>query len=500
MKTIKSRFTEYTGYFFILLFCYASISKIMDFENFQIQIAQSPLLSAYAVPVSYGIVVPELITCFLLVFQKTRYAGLYASYILMVLFTVYIYLILHYSEFIPCSCGGILEKMDWDTHLVFNIICILLASMPLLMAYHRTLSRIKSAACLLLTALICAAGMFALYRQSEDTVTKDNGFQRRFLHHPLLKEGTRNLGLNSYYMAGFCRDTMYLGNYTAPFTITKITGLSNPVQQNVRPDRTDITFRSPVLEVADSMTYLYDGTVPVVFAGKTGTPYLREQNIGKTYFRKIKSMDPDHFVIAAYHRRKQIQALGIISRGSKDSVKLNPGLLEKQKDGFFEPDGQLNYDAFTGKVAYVYHYKNRFAVTDKDLRSKTVFRTIDTAATPHLGLSVLRNGSRKLNNPIVVNKRSYAYKGVLFIESDRKGKLEKDRGKKAIILDLYSLQEQRYLGSLSIPNRLEKRRIQFSVYNDRLYIIIENELIRYRFAQNILQHFISGEAENLNKE
>jgi hypothetical protein len=30
--------------------------------------------------------------------------------------------------------------------------------------------------------------------------------------------------------------------------------------------------------------------------------------------------------------------------------------------------------------------------------------------------------------------------------------------------------------------------------------MIENELIRYRFAQNITQHFISGEAENLYKE
>jgi len=36
------------AYLFILLFVYASASKLLDFETFRIQLAQSPLLSAYA--------------------------------------------------------------------------------------------------------------------------------------------------------------------------------------------------------------------------------------------------------------------------------------------------------------------------------------------------------------------------------------------------------------------------------------------------------------------
>ncbi len=501
MKTIRTRFVEFTSYFFILLFCYASISKIMDFENFQIQIAQSPLLSAYAVFITYGILILELLVCFLLISERTRYIGLYGSYILMVLFSIYIYLILNYSEFIPCSCGGILEKMDWNTHLIFNLVCILAAVIAIIFyADHYIVSRTKISLILALIACLCSAGMFLLYKRSENIVQRDNGFQRRFLQHPILKDGTYDLKLNSYYIAGFYSDTLYLGNYTAPFSITKITNLSSLKQKNLQLDHTDIQFRSPILEVADSITYLYDGSVPVVFAGDSGKDHLKKQNVGKTYFRKIKSIDPNHFVIGLFNRMKQIQSLGVITKGRKDSLKLRPDLLEKRNEGFFEPDGQLHYDAFTGKVVYVYHYKNKFVVTDGKLTSKNVFRTIDTVRTPILGLSVLHDGSRKLNNPLVVNKRSFAYKGVLFIESHRKGKLEKDRGTKTVIIDLYSIQEQKYLGSISAPNRHEKQRIQFAVHKDQLYVIIENELIRYRFAQNITKHFISGEAENLNKE
>jgi len=76
MKTFASRFVEYTSYFFILLFCYASISKIMDFDHFQVQIAQSPLLSVYAVWVTYGILIFELIVCFLLLFDRSRFTGI----------------------------------------------------------------------------------------------------------------------------------------------------------------------------------------------------------------------------------------------------------------------------------------------------------------------------------------------------------------------------------------------------------------------------------------
>jgi len=420
---------------------------------------------------------------------------------LMVLFTVYIYLILNFSDFIPCSCGGILEKMDWHTHLIFNLICVIAAVTAIFMnAGSRKITKIKIFIILLLIAILCTVTMVFLHRRSENILQKDNGFQRRFLQHALWKEADFDLKLNSYYIAGLKGDTLFLGNYTAPFLLTKVTGSSGLLQQPVHLERTDLKFRSPVLEVSDSATYFYDGTVPVIFSAKKGAKILKEQNTGKTYFRKIRNIDPDHFVIAAFHRRRQLQVLGIIARGSKDSVKWNPALLKTTGEGFFEPDGQVNYDASTGKVVYTYYYKNEFIVTDKYLRYAKLYHTIDTVRTPRLGLSVQRDGSRKLNNPLVVNKRSYAYKGVLFMESDRRGMLEKHRGKEAVIIDLYSILEQKYLGSISIPNQSEKQQIQFAVYHDSLYIIIDRKLTKYRLTRMITQHFISGEAENLNKE
>jgi hypothetical protein len=47
---------------------------------------------------------------------------------------MYIYLILEYSEFVPCSCGGILENMGWKSHLIFNGICVIIAGFAIVLA------------------------------------------------------------------------------------------------------------------------------------------------------------------------------------------------------------------------------------------------------------------------------------------------------------------------------------------------------------------------------
>ena len=125
MRKILSISKQVLIYFFIILFVYAAVSKLADFENFQVQVAQSPLLSAFATFIAYATVISELIIATMLCFQKTKRLGLYLFLGMMSAFTVYIYLILNYSPFVPCSCGGVLEDLGWWEHLWFNgVVCL----------------------------------------------------------------------------------------------------------------------------------------------------------------------------------------------------------------------------------------------------------------------------------------------------------------------------------------------------------------------------------------
>lgn len=109
---------------FIILFVYAGLSKLLDYQKFYIQIGKSPLLTHFAGWIAWVIPVIEILVSIMLSQPRWRLGGLYASFSLMVMFTAYIITILKFSAYVPCSCGGILQKMSWDDHLRFNMVFI----------------------------------------------------------------------------------------------------------------------------------------------------------------------------------------------------------------------------------------------------------------------------------------------------------------------------------------------------------------------------------------
>lgn len=113
--------TETICFLFILLFVYAGLTKLLDFEKFVIQIGQSPMLTAYSKWVAWIIPLLEIVISLLLAFKRFRLIALYASFSLMVAFTAYIIVIMNFSPYVPCSCGGVLQDMGWKEHLGFNV-------------------------------------------------------------------------------------------------------------------------------------------------------------------------------------------------------------------------------------------------------------------------------------------------------------------------------------------------------------------------------------------
>jgi hypothetical protein len=110
-----------------ILFVYAALSKLLAYEVFKFQLGRSPFLTGMSDIVAWALPTTELCVSFLLGWKRTRLAGLYCSLFLMLLFTGYIYAMLHFSYYIPCSCGGVLAIMSWKEHLLFNIAFTLLS-------------------------------------------------------------------------------------------------------------------------------------------------------------------------------------------------------------------------------------------------------------------------------------------------------------------------------------------------------------------------------------
>jgi uncharacterized membrane protein YphA (DoxX/SURF4 family) len=127
MTMKKNVIIEIISFLFVLLFLYAAINKILDYQKFTVQVGQSPLLTGFGGTIPWLVITVEVLISLLLVMPRSRLFGFFAAFSLMTMFTAYIFIILNFSSSIPCSCGGILEKLGWTEHLIFNSVFILLA-------------------------------------------------------------------------------------------------------------------------------------------------------------------------------------------------------------------------------------------------------------------------------------------------------------------------------------------------------------------------------------
>jgi hypothetical protein len=118
----------------LLLFSYTAISKLLDHHRFVFQMKQAPLplmktiapLLGWLLPVMEGLLVLALF------FPRFRLKGLYAAVVLLLVFEIYITGMLLSGLDLPCTCGGILSKLSWKQHLIFNALFIITGIIPII--------------------------------------------------------------------------------------------------------------------------------------------------------------------------------------------------------------------------------------------------------------------------------------------------------------------------------------------------------------------------------
>ncbi|WP_394353492.1 MauE/DoxX family redox-associated membrane protein [Pedobacter foliorum] len=135
----RIKLVDFISALFVLLFIYAAMSKFHDFEKFRIELGKSPILNVISNYVAIFIPSSEIGISILLFSKRYQFLGLYASFSLMVIFSGYIVIILKFSTYIPCSCGGILQNMTWNQHLIFNIVFIVLSIISILIYPNKNL-------------------------------------------------------------------------------------------------------------------------------------------------------------------------------------------------------------------------------------------------------------------------------------------------------------------------------------------------------------------------
>lgn len=108
--------------FLVMLWAYSSISKLMYMQAFRHAMLIQVFPKWIGKILTYVLPVVELAMVLLLIFNRTRLFGMYASLFLMGLFTLYVGgAVFKFYDRSPCACGGLFGRLGWRRHFKVNI-------------------------------------------------------------------------------------------------------------------------------------------------------------------------------------------------------------------------------------------------------------------------------------------------------------------------------------------------------------------------------------------
>lgn len=138
----KTALTEICIALLILLFAYTAASKFIDYNTFVLQMQRAPLPAMKMVAPILGWLMPtiEMVIVIGLLITRFQLKALYASVILLALFEIYITGMLLSGQHLPCTCGGVVSRMTWKQHVVFNALFIFIGLMAIIQTKKISLS------------------------------------------------------------------------------------------------------------------------------------------------------------------------------------------------------------------------------------------------------------------------------------------------------------------------------------------------------------------------
>jgi hypothetical protein len=117
----------------IFIYLYSFIDKLKNFQEFASNLNKSPYLNIInSLFLAVIVLFFEIFIPILLLFDKSKELGYLLSFLMIFSFTGYIVIMMVYSPYLPCSCGGFIESLSWEGHLFLNLFILFISAIAYL--------------------------------------------------------------------------------------------------------------------------------------------------------------------------------------------------------------------------------------------------------------------------------------------------------------------------------------------------------------------------------
>jgi hypothetical protein len=336
-----------------------------------------------------------------------------------------------------------------------------------------------------LCVVACFALVLILYAFADKPNSQKNGFTRRLLPQPAVLKSSLELKYPAYYIAGYADRHIYLGNYSASQHLLVVNQHLKDTQQltlKVSPEER-YAWKQTRLMVDSPAVYMAEGSTPTLYRGKLDDLHMSRFLPQSCFFAMLKNISPASFISRSIHIDSVGNRRNVLAKVKTDSpyVRLEKGILKKQVDGIFCTDGTLDYDKQTGKLVYLYHYRNEFITLDTSLHVIYTGHTLDTNTTAKIQVANMSTGDSKFSAPPayvnnlarIAGNRIYILSSLLADNEDSHARRQNE------IIDVFSLDNGKYLYTLYIPLKGKERISDFIVKGDQLFALCDRSLNAY---------------------
>lgn len=337
----------------------------------------------------------------------------------------------------------------------------------------------------MLCLVVCLTLVLILYAFADKPNDNKNGFTRKVpalaatLQHSLVLE------YPAYYIAGYANQHIYLGNYSASLHLLAVNRNLKDTQQLTlkTPPGERYAWKLARIMVDSPAVYMAEGNTPLLYRGKLDNQVMSRFLPQSCFFNILQNISTTSFISRSIHVDSLGNKQNILAKVKTDApyVKLGKDIITKQVDGIFCTDGTLDYDKQTGKLVYLYHYRNEFVTLDTNLQRIYTGHTLDTNTIAKIQVANMSTGISKFSAPPtyvnnrarIANNRIYVLASLLADNEDRKTRQRYE------IIDVFSLDKGKYIHTLYIPIKGEDHITDFIVKGDQLFALHDRVLNAY---------------------
>lgn len=113
-------FADIIYLFLISFMCYTASNKLVNIDAFKTNLIKTTVFSInQAFYFSYFVIILEVVIILVLLFKKM--SGLIIFFITILIFTLYISFLRFKGLYEVCGCGGVLNGLKYEYHLLINV-------------------------------------------------------------------------------------------------------------------------------------------------------------------------------------------------------------------------------------------------------------------------------------------------------------------------------------------------------------------------------------------